>query len=194
MTMTVWFTADTHFGHQRILELSHRLFPSLAVMEQTLLSNWVTRVGADDIVWHLGDITIDSQWKHGLSLLAGLPGRKRLITGNHDACWPGKRDFYRRQRDYFDVFETVTEFARTRIDGIPVLLSHFPYDGDHTDTDRHDQFRLRDHGVPLICGHIHDSWRANISQHGTRMVNVGVGQWEYAPVADHDLADLIRNR
>jgi calcineurin-like phosphoesterase family protein len=190
--MTVWYTGDTHFGHRRILELSRRPFPDLAAMEKTILSNWAARVADDDIVWHVGDLTVDSQWQYGLSLLAGMPGRNRLICGHHDACWPGKRDFHRHYRDYFDVFETVTEFARTRIDGTPVLLSHFPYEGDHTDTDRADQFRLRDHGAPLVCGHIHNAWQTNTSRRGTRMVNVGVDQWDYAPVPDNDLVDLIR--
>lgn len=192
--MTVWFIADTHFGHRRILELSGRPFPNLAVMEKTILSNWAARIADDDIVWHLGDLTVDSQSEHGLSLLAGLPGRKRLIAGNHDACWPGKRDFHHYQADYFAVFESVTAFARTRINGESVLLSHFPYIGDHTDTDRHDQFRLRDQGVPLVCGHVHDAWKTARSRHGrrgTRMVNVGVDQWDFAPVSDQDVAAVL---
>lgn len=37
-----------------------------------------------------------------------------------------------------------------------VVLSHFPYTGDHTAEDRLDAWRLKDAGLWLLHGHTHD--------------------------------------
>lgn len=190
MSRTFW-TSDLHLGHSRIIELSYRPFADLAGMEKTIASRWAAAVGADDIVWVLGGLTIDSQWKHGLGLIAGLPGLKRLITGNHDAAWAGKRDFHRVMSEYLKVFEVVTPFARTRVQGRPVMMSHFPYRGDHTAVDRYLEYRLGDNLVPLLCGHVHDAWKMRHSHRGTPMLNVGVDRWDFTPVSDSQVGAWI---
>lgn len=188
-----FFTSDLHLGHARIVELSHRPFADLEGMEDEIVARWRSTVGPRDIVWVLGDLTIDSQWKHGLEVMAGLPGRKRLVSGNHDQAWPGKRDFHQYLRRYLDVFETVTPFARIRVNGQPVMLSHFPYDGDHTDGDRFTEYRLRDAGIPLLCGHVHGAWRTSPSHRGTPILNVGVDVNQFAPVGEDQVAAWLRS-
>ena len=51
----IFFTSDTHFGQQRALELSRRPFTCVEEMDRTIMANWNTIVGKDDIVIHLGD-------------------------------------------------------------------------------------------------------------------------------------------
>jgi calcineurin-like phosphoesterase family protein len=51
----VWFTADTHFGHQRTLELSKRPFDSIEEHDRELVKLWNQTVGENDVVFHLGD-------------------------------------------------------------------------------------------------------------------------------------------
>ena len=50
-----------------------------------------------------------------------------------------------------------------------MLLSHFPYRGDHYEDDRYEAYRLRDEGLPLLCGHVHHEWKFSGNQR-----NVGV--------------------
>lgn len=54
-TGTSYFTADTHFGQQRTLELSRRPFHDVKEMDLTLMSNWNKSVTMDDVVYHAGD-------------------------------------------------------------------------------------------------------------------------------------------
>lgn len=51
----IWFTADTHFSHERTLELSKRPFKTVEEMDNTIIKNWNAVVGKDDTVYHLGD-------------------------------------------------------------------------------------------------------------------------------------------
>lgn len=196
--MTVWFTADLHFGHARIIELSHRPFGSIEEHDQALMDRWSACVRPDDIVWVLGDLAIEGKWKHGLEAIQSLPGRKRLITGNHDQAWVGKSDWTRFIADYQDVFGVVTPWARTKVLGTKVNLSHFPYVGDHTEGSRFDEYRLRI-GKPLIHGHVHSTERLttvpiNDWVHAARVpqIHVGVDAWDFRPVSDREVADLIR--
>lgn len=83
--MEIWFTSDTHFGHRNILkyEASARPFRSVAEMDQTLIGNWNSVVGEDDLVFHLGDFAL-ARSERVAELLSQLHGRKRLVLGNHD--------------------------------------------------------------------------------------------------------------
>ena len=51
----IFFTSDTHFNAQRTLDLSKRPFNDLNEMNSTLINNWNSVVGKNDIVFHLGD-------------------------------------------------------------------------------------------------------------------------------------------
>lgn len=83
--MTVWFTADQHFGHARLLELSAArgaAFASVTEMNARLITSWNTVDAPDDTVYVLGDFDM-----HGkdatLAFVGPLAGTKILISGNH---------------------------------------------------------------------------------------------------------------
>lgn len=198
--MNMYFTADLHFGHERICELADRPFASVAEMDEALIERWNQRVrSASDIVWVLGDYALGDRAR-GLGYLARLNGRKMLIEGNHDRCWMGRSDGWKHQREYLDAgFEIVAPFARAKLPptateqaagqaGRKVVLSHFPYALDHTDDPRHTQFRLRNEGAWLVHGHVHQAFTAK--DHG---VNVGVDRWDFTPVPATTVAALIEN-
>lgn len=54
-TSSIFFTADTHFGQPRTLELSRRPFATVEEMNWALIKNWNIRITNNDIVYHLGD-------------------------------------------------------------------------------------------------------------------------------------------
>lgn len=209
--MTVWFTADQHFGHGRLLELSAArgaAFSTVSEMNARLITNWNMVVAPEDTVYVLGDFDM-----HGkdatLAFVGPLAGTKILITGNHDSCWAGVRDGWRNRDRYLAAgFAAVMDFAVTTLPPLRpqapatrVLLSHFPYAGDSRESevgDRYSQFRLRDEGIPLLHGHAHESFRERRTMQGTWGINVGVDWWDYTPVSAETLAqhleDLRRKR
>lgn len=190
-----WFTSDTHLGHKKIMAFSNRPFATVEEHDQALADRWSERVGKNDIVYVLGDLSIEGSYRHALDIVATLPGRKRLVSGNHDQCWVGKSSAMRYMREYLDVFEIVTPWARATVGGLAVVLSHFPYAGDHSREDRFDAYRLRHHAgsSPLLHGHTHYPMRYSEAL-GVPQVHVGVDAWGYRPVADHELAEYVQGR
>ena len=201
----VWFSSDTHFLHAFVAKL--RGFTSSAEHDETLIYRWNQVVRPDDLVWHLGDVGLGGEALI-LEQAARLNGRKQLITGNHDACWPGHRDSRKHQRRWLEVFESVQAFARIRVDGRAALLSHFPYEGDHVGEDRATQYRLRDEGAWLVHGHTHLKNRLGPSpryltvMNGTdgsgitsprgREVHAGLDAWGLQPVGEAAILGVIR--
>src|SRR5947209_20523059 len=82
--MTVFFTADTHFGHAGARSFYRRPFASTAEMDHALVERWNAVVGPGDEVWHLGDFAIGQTPARMADLLGRLHGTKHLIAGNND--------------------------------------------------------------------------------------------------------------
>lgn len=187
MSGNVFFTSDTHFCHKLVAGL--RDFDTTDQHDAEIVARWNSVVSPRDQVWHLGDVGMGSL-DRSLPWLKQLHGTIHLITGNHDAVWPGNRDAYRHQRDWMGAFETVQAFARRKIAGVGVLLSHFPFTADHTDTPRHMTYRLKDPGgVILLHGHTHSTQRV-----AGRQIHVGVDAWDLTPAPIDVVSDLIRKR
>lgn len=186
--MTTWFTSDPHFGHANIIAYCDRPFASPEQMDEFLIDAWNALVAPGDDVWVLGDIAM-AQHPSDLDAVSHLNGRKLLVPGNHDTCWTGfRKRAANAPQMYLDAgFDQVLhDPAPLTIAGRDVQLSHFPYQGDSTDTERYAAHRPKDRGAWLVHGHVHDRWR----QRG-RQINVGVDAWGGLPVAQETLAHLI---
>ena len=85
----IFFTADLHFGHRNILRYqTDRPFTDhddTAARDAWLLDLWRSTVDKKDMVYLLGDLTFfkSEDVRH---LQEKLPGRKYLISGNHDGA------------------------------------------------------------------------------------------------------------
>ena len=183
-----WYTADLHISHR--LVAGHRGFgEDTDAHDAEIVERWMKVVRDDDIVYILGDLAVSNPYR-ALALLAELPGRKRLIFGNHDVG-PQHRDAPRWFPRYLEVFEWATPYARRRIAGQEVLLSHYPYatspGADHGEV-RYTQWRLPDMGAWLLHGHTH-STEIHTSD---REIHVGWDAWRRL-VAEHEIEEFIRN-
>lgn len=197
----VFFTADLHFGHPKIIWYAERPFSTLEEMEQALVANWNAVIrDPEDLVWVLGDYALGDRGR-ALRMLSRLAGRKMLVSGNHDACSPVHPGGWKHVAEYVDAgFEIVTPWTQTKLPAPRsgakrqrVLLSHFPYDGDSGShhPDRYRAARLRDEGQPVLHGHVHDKFTLQHSAKGSIQINVGVDRWNYRPVAAGEIARLI---
>ena len=192
---TVWFTADLHLGHRLVSGL--RGFDSTAEHDNAILGGIDDALSPGDTLWILGDISSGTKRSEteALDRLRGwFDGNGvdlHLVAGNHDGVHPMHRSAHRRLDDFLRVFHTVQPFARRRIDGNRVWLSHFPWreGGDHTAVDRYETVRLNDDGESwLLHGHTHSSERVDW---GRRQVHVGLDAWGLRPVSVDQIADLI---
>lgn len=185
--MTVWVSSDLHFHHKMVART--RGFATPEEHDSVLIATFNRLVKPDDVLWLLGDISMARNQVDILNTVACLTGRKQLVTGNHDAPFPGHRNSRRHQKAWLEVFESVQAFARTSICGEDFLLSHFPYAGDHTTQERYMEYRLRDYGKPLLHGHTHSSVKLTSKEH--RVVHVGVDAWSLRPVKDTEIQELL---
>lgn len=182
----IWFTSDTHFGHERIIELCNRPFDSVSEMNDALIANWNSVVSDGDTVFHMGDAVMGS-FAENVQILGQLNGQIHLIPGNHDrvsAAYHHKNPaaYYRFEQMYLDQGVIIHE----EIDGLPIggqwiTMSHYPF----TD-ERYPQLCPEDVGQWLIHGHVHDEWQVN-----GRQINVGTDVWNYTPISILDILEII---
>lgn len=178
--MTVWFTADQHYGHNNIIKYTNRPFASLEEMNEALLARHNEKVQDGDTVYHLGDFSLGPKW---VELYAPkLKGENILISGNHDRTHPIHKGHagltLRYLESGFRVIYT-REFS-TYFDGLgQTRMCHFPYVGDVQHEERYKELRpIRGLENILLHGHIHDRWKSR-----DNMINVGVDVWNWYPVS-----------
>ena len=159
MTAT-YFVADLHFGHERVSAIRGFEWPDQH--DDEIIDSWTATVRPQDRVFVLGDISGGSTFgeEQALEVLGMLPGEKHLIAGNHDSVASIHRNGYKRMPRFQEVFASVRDFARIRVQRQDILLSHYPYayEGDGKNREaktRYEQFRLPFLGAPLVHGHTH---------------------------------------
>ena len=114
----IYLISDTHFCHKNILTYENRPFTDLVDMREKLISNWNSVIGPDDEVYHLGDVGFFNK-ELGMSIVSRLNGHKHLILGNHDG----------HSKSWFkDIgFETVEKHELLEVNGVKILLTHYPH-------------------------------------------------------------------
>lgn len=136
----VFFTSDTHFGHESIINFCNRPFSSVKEMDQALIDNWNSVVGPNDYVFHLGDFCFKGT-QYWDNILNQLNGHKFLILGNHDLKNLNAGPMLK--------FDWVGFQAYIQIENRSIFLNHFPflcYGG---------MYREYDKAVLSLCGHVH---------------------------------------
>lgn len=184
----LWLTSDTHFLHRRMVGPGgfRPQFDTIEEHDEHHIEQWNKVVKTWDIVWHEGDVGVGSATAILNIVAHRLNGVKHLITGNHDQVWPGNRHGHTHQGGWRSAFASIQQYSRRRIAGTDVLMSHFPYRGDHTQPDRYVEYRLQDTGMWLLHGHTHGMWRVN-----GRQIDVGVDVWD-RPVNLDEIAQIIK--
>lgn len=155
-----WLISDTHFFHDNIIRYCGRPEDHDAQM----LKNWVDSVKADDIILHLGDITMGKRDAFE-KIAPSLTGQKYLIKGNHDT----RNDEYYRKLGFTIVLPFQMDYK-----GYTVGFTHEPIEYGFTTYPKHIN----------VHGHIHER-----SKESRRFVNASVEQTQYAPVWIESLLD-----
>lgn len=187
--MGIYFTSDLHFSHGFVADT--RGFDSTREHDAWIVREWNKVVTDDDTVYVLGDFGMGhpDRWIDNASLLRG---QKHLIPGNHDNANLDFKPYNADRMAYYEsTFLTIQQHGKIKYKGTTFLMSHYPYEADHTEDVRHDQWRLKDLGAPLLHGHVHSHYKFSLSANGTSQVHVGWDTWG-KPVALGELHALYK--
>lgn len=154
--MNTFFTADTHFGHSKIIQHCKRPFASADEMDETLIERWNKAIKPGDQVWHLGDFSFRSK-KTASEYLARLNGQIHIVWGNHDDAdaMVVKHLFITSQHDKY-----------LRLNGEKLALYHYAQR----------VWRNSHHGAWHLYGHSHGS-----IPNYHRSMDVGVDTHQFTP-------------
>ncbi|WP_242115899.1 metallophosphoesterase family protein [Sphingomonas lacusdianchii] len=162
--MTVFFTADTHFGDHRTINIHKRPFARVAEMDAELIGRWNAVVGAEDVVWHLGDVA--RRPADVAALLARLNGTKHLLRGNNDSDATGAAPGW----------ASVGDYAEIEVEGRALVLGHYAFRS----------WNRQHKGALNLHGHSHGRLTSM-----PRQFDVGVDVRDFLPVT---LAQLLAKR
>lgn len=139
MTANVFWTSDTHFGHDRILEFQRetRQGDTVEEMNEILIENWNKTVRKNDRIYHLGDFSFMSGTKTD-ELLQRLNGQIHLVLGNHDGMIEKRPEL----RKYF---ASVQMYKSMTFDGKYICMMHYPIE----------DWNRSLHGSIHLHGHVH---------------------------------------
>lgn len=173
---TIWFTSDTHFGHHNIIRYCNRPFADIDHMNETLISNWNSKVKNTDVVYHLGDVIFSHKKDVTLNLLRRLNGTKHIVWGNHD-----KYKNLILEAGFIDcgsLSEITIPLGGNNLTQ-KIVLCHYPmvsWNGAF-------------HGVIHLHGHVHGTLPFDKT---LNRMDVGVDNVNFFPVNIHDINEKFR--
>lgn len=157
----VFFTADTHFGSERTLELSKRPWKTVQEMDDGLISNWNKTITCNDLVYHLGDFG-DYEVLNYLNFK-----ELHLIKGNYDReNDPSKSSIVKKYNVIVHDLPIVVNLQGTKE---KVVLMHEPISINPSN--------IEDKKLFCFYAHVH---RQNYKRNG---INVGVDCAKFFPMS-----------
>ena len=196
----IFFTSDTHYNHKNICRgvsnwkdengnvpvKQTRDFKDLNHMNDYIVNSINSKVGEDDILFHLGD------WSFGgFENIEAFRNRIHcknihLILGNHD------HHIERNKDDIQRLFSSIHQYLRLSISIMPgtilysgdydFILSHYPIASWHNMND----------GVIHLHGHVHLPPHHKI--HAGRAMDVGCDGNGMEPYPVSKIVSLLKNR
>jgi calcineurin-like phosphoesterase family protein len=169
----VWFTSDTHFGHEltrRQRSTEDRPLPTVEDHDREIVEVWNSVVQPQDHIFHLGDFAYgDCPPPRMRKLFDKLKGKKHLVLGNHDG------------EDAVALpWATPPEHRRLiQIGKQQLVLDH--YAGK--------TWLGSFHGSLQLYGHSHGNMPAT-----AQSCDVGVDTWDLRPISIHEVRTYLIGR
>lgn len=176
----VWFTSDPHFLHKNIIKYCKRPFKDVNEMNETLISNWNSVVGKDDLIFCLGDFALGNE-KQCHEILKRLNGQKVLILGNHEKTVMNK--FYNINEfdgGIYNRLEIRVMDSEVSNEFQDIILSHytmFTWNKSHR-------------GSWQLFGHVHGMLDNNEAL-SPNQIDVGVDSHNFTPISYEKVKEII---
>ena len=174
----LFFTSDTHFGHENIIKYCDRPWAGPVSMNNALIDNWNKVVPEDGIVFHLGDFALQMGITNAQKVFQQLNGEKYLVRGNHESL--GRR--IKGWAGIEDIIELQVEDPEITYDQQHLVMCHYPmivWNASHR-------------GSWQLFGHVHGglSNKGEI-YHKPTQLDVGVDSHEYSPISYQTVKEII---
>ena len=156
----IYFTADCHFGHNRIIQYCERPFDNVHIMDQVIFDRINESVGVDDTLYILGDFCF--RGKKPIDYRVRIACRDvHIIFGNHD-----KRTDYYTSDLVTDMngFSSIQEVKEIIYCNQRIYLSHYP----------HRSWPASHKGSWMLFGHVHGKLNEEDKISNRKTLDVGV--------------------
>jgi calcineurin-like phosphoesterase family protein len=165
----IWFTADTHFLHPKIVDICERP-TTIDNHDEWLLDHINCVVGKKDEIYFLGDVSLGNKEKTE-KILQRMNGRKYLIPGNHDNSIDHSTYFAH-------VFNNIHDFNfnSESYPNLHLVLSHYPLAS----------WNRKVFGSGMLFGHCHGRHKAE-----GLSFDVGVDSNNYFPLNLEQVMDKL---
>ena len=174
-----FFTSDTHFYDENILQIFNRPFKTVDAMNKALIENWNAKVKQDDLVYHLGDFALGCTPKQLKGILDQLNGCIILIRGNNDS---------------------VVELVRHRFAAIMDYSEIAVKDAD-APNGKERKIALLHYAMRVWRGSHNGSWHLYGHSHGTLpddpnslSFDIGVDCWDYSPLSYQEVKAVMASK
>jgi calcineurin-like phosphoesterase family protein len=185
----IFFTADQHFYHENILGLANRPFTGMDEMNTYLVQRWNEMVDEDDIIYHLGDFTLETA-EYADRIFKQLNGRIKVLGNHthHDRRWLpanfGLSDFESGSGWAVEILPPLQRLSfrdyTLERGNLNLVLCHFPmaiWESKHYD-----------------AVHLHGHSHGNYHRDNELVFDVGVDVQDYLPVSLDEILRLALNR
>ena len=151
----IYFTADCHFGHNRIIQYCERPFDNVHIMDQVIFDRINETVGVDDTLYILGDFCFRGK--------KPIEYRSRIMCQDVHICW-GNHDKRNDYRDDLQGFSSVQEVKEIIYCNQRIYLSHYP----------HRSWPASHKGSWMLFGHVHYKLDSEDKKSNRKTLDVGV--------------------
>jgi calcineurin-like phosphoesterase family protein len=164
----IWFTADLHFLHPKIVQICDRP-TTIEEHDEWLLARINSKVNKHDTLYIIGDVSMASKEKTE-KILHKVNGNKILILGNHD-----------NNIDKSTLFGEIKQiknftFSSPSYPNIHIVLCHYPIAS----------WERKVHGSWHLYGHTHNRF-----QNSGLSFDVGVDAQDYYPISLEEVMDKM---
>lgn len=177
MSNDIFFTSDTHFGHENIIKYSQRPFADVGSMNEAMINNWNSVCSDKSIVYHLGDFLFGDE-KDMDELYKRLKFQSLIvIRGNHEK--PFIRWFFNRKPR--NVILQPSSHHEIRIDDISITLNHYAMK----------VWNKSHFGAYHLYGHTHGTLPDDPN---SRSFDVGVDCHNFTPISFQQMKDIMAKK
>lgn len=177
--MSLYFTSDWHFGHDKEFIWGPRGYKSVEEMNETQVEKHNSIITDEDDVYVQGDLMLGNA-EIGMKYLRQLKGKIHIVLGNHDTN--SRIELYKSLPQVVEVtYATVVKFGKYKF-----YLSHYP-----TVTTNMGEESLS-HAMINLFGHTHQT--DNFYRDIPLMYHIGVDSHNGYPVSAQQIIDNIKEK